>query len=338
MNYHKRIILDFDDTLAFNENRDWSIAKPNTKLIEKTNKLFDQGWKIDIYTARGSISCSTRDEASAKYEEGMRQWLANHGVKYHDISFNKQLAAYYIDDKGMSPEEFIEHDIRNLEGGLSGSEIYTDGTMVHKQDKNAHLVREWYSTVSGVNVPYVDRVVGETITMNYIEHDKDFFKNNVFVALGLIQDTLMRLKDNKLANVLTFDSYKDRIALRASLAGELQLQENAANLHNIVLNPTFSHGDFGITNMLFNDKKLYLIDPIPNVFGCVEIDAAKFIASLHINKYDPEQIYMSKRAMMVYNYIPEHIFNTLIGAEMTRVYPYHPDKRFIMECFNNVFK
>ena len=39
--YNKRIILDFDDTLAYTSNRDWANAKPNTALIEKCNSLFD---------------------------------------------------------------------------------------------------------------------------------------------------------------------------------------------------------------------------------------------------------------------------------------------------------
>ena len=338
MSYHKRIILDFDDTLAFNENRDWANAKPNMKLIEKTNKLFDEGWTIDIFTARGSISCTTREEARQKYESGMKEWLNKHQVKHHSISFDKPLAAYYIDDKGMSPENFIEHDIRQLEGGLSGSDIYTDGNMVHKHDKNAHMVREWYNTVKGVNVPHVDRIVGETISMKYIKHDKDFFKNNIFVALGLIQETLMHLKNNKVQDELDFDSYRKRIEEHANNSSKVSLQLNANSLKNIKLKRSFSHGDFGITNMLFNDKKLYMIDPIPNVFGCLELDAAKFIASLYINKYSVDQINFAKRMMIAFTSIPAAHFNSLVAAEITRIYKYHPDKQFIMECFNNVFK
>ena len=159
MNYHKRIVLDFDDTLAFHQNRDWENAIPNSKLIEKTNKLFDEGWQIDIFTARGSISCETREEAREKYLPGMIDWLDRNNVKYNSISFDKPLAAYYVDDKGIDPESFVNLDIHKLEGGLSGSDIYTDGTMVHKKDKNAHFVAEWYSKVIGINIPYVERVV-----------------------------------------------------------------------------------------------------------------------------------------------------------------------------------
>ena len=100
MSSHKRIVLDFDDTLAFTSNRDWDNAKPNVALIEKCNELYNQGWTIDIYTARGSISCRSREEAADKYGPQIESWLLKNHVKYHALSFNKPLAAYYIDDKG----------------------------------------------------------------------------------------------------------------------------------------------------------------------------------------------------------------------------------------------
>ena len=178
--YHKRIVVDFDDTLAFHQNRKFNEALPNLPLIEKLNGLYDQGWQIDIFTARGSISCKTREEARQKYEAGMKDWLEQHNVKYHTLSFDKPLAAYYIDDKGIMPSDFLDVDIRELEGGLSGTEIYTDGKVVHKQDANAHSTREWFTVTQavGIKTPNIRRVVGDTITMDYISHDEKFFENN----------------------------------------------------------------------------------------------------------------------------------------------------------------
>lgn len=338
MNYHKRIILDFDDTLAFHQNRDWANSKPNSKLIEKTNALYDQGWQIDIFTARGSISCSSRQEAMEKYKPGMEEWLNRHGVKYHSISFDKPLAAYYVDDKGMSPDNFVNINIQKLEGGLSGSDIYSDGTMVHKKDANAHRVRAWYDNTKFVNLPKIDRVVGDIITMEYVRHDKDFFKDNVFVALGLIQDTLSKLKRNHTDTHQTFLDYVYRIEGHVEASNVAYFSEVLEKLRLLNLEPSYSHGDFGITNMLFNDGKLFLIDPIPNVFGCTELDAAKFVASLYINNYPREIIDLSKKSMMVYNSIKEDVFNVIVATEIIRVYRYHPDKKLILECVRNVFE
>lgn len=340
MNHHKRIVLDFDDTLAFAVNRDWENATPNNDLIQKTNQLYDEGWTIDIFTARGSLSCKTRSEAAEKYQPGMERWLAKHNVKYHSISFNKPLAAYYVDDKGISPKNFLDVAIQQLHGGLSGSDIYTDGETVHKQDENAHAVRDWYESVKGVNVPRVDRIVGETITMKYIEHDEDFFYNNFYVALGMIQDTIVGLENNPIPDDgLVFDDYCSRIMDHAVASGESDLIRIAESIRSYDLKRSFSHGDFGITNMLFTkDQKMFLIDPIPHVFGCKEMDCAKFIASLHINRYPTNMKRRAEKIISIYNDLDTEMFKYLIAAEVTRVYKYHPNKNFIMECVRNVFE
>lgn len=337
--YHKRIVVDFDDTLAFHKGRDFDNAVPNVDLIKKLNDLHDQGWQIDIFTARGSISCKTRDEARQKYEASMKAWLEKHNVKYNLLSFDKPLAAYYIDDKGIMPEDFLGVDIRELEGGLSGTEIFTDGKVVHKQDPNAHETNKWFSEARAANIktPTIHRVVGETITMDYIKHNEVFFDINYHVAMGLIQTQLEKMKTLAPMDDLKYDSYVKRIEQHAWNSGRRELIDNAMMLNDYNLERSFSHGDFGIKNMLFKDHELYLIDPICNVFGCTELDAAKFCASLFINKYSGTYARKSIDFMAVVNNIYRNMFIKLIRAEITRVYKYHPDKDFIMECFDNVY-
>jgi capsule biosynthesis phosphatase len=335
---HKRIVLDFDDTLAYTSNRDWENAKPNLALIEKCNKLYDSGWIVDIFTARGSISCRSRVEAEEKYGEQIRSWLEKHHVKYHMLSFDKPLAAYYIDDKGITPEDFIYADIRELEGGLSGSDIYTDGMLVHKTASNAHEVAKWYKqTGSAVYTPEIHRVVGDTITMDYIEHDEEFFKHSPYKALAMIQEALDEFGHIPTKKFLTFDDYIARIVGHVQLADVPVFNDIVERMANINLEYGYCHGDFGIKNMLFNEHNMYLIDPIPNVFGCRELDIAKFIASLLINRYNIELQDLSINTLLAYN--PQIERNTLIiltAAEIIRVYKYHPDKDFIIQCVNDI--
>lgn len=338
--YHKRIVVDFDDTLAFHQNRKFDEAEPNRPLIDKLNKLHDEGWQIDIFTARGSISCKTRREAREKYSSSMLAWLEKHNVKFDLLSFDKPLAAYYIDDKGIMPEDFLEVDIRELEGGLSGTEIYTDGKVVHKQDPNAHATREWFDRAKIVQIktPKIHRVVGDTITMDYIDHEEDYFETNFHMALGLIQTQLEYMKGIKPTDDLDFKSYANRIMEHAFNSGQEDLISNASKLFNYDLKRTWSHGDFGIKNMLFKKCDVHLIDPITNVFGCTQLDAAKFCASLIINKYQEKHIDASINYMATMNGINKDMLLTLIAAEITRVYKYHPDKDFIMECVNYVYE
>tara|TARA_B110000503_G_scaffold57388_1_gene91957 strand:+ start:5705 stop:6721 length:1017 start_codon:yes stop_codon:yes gene_type:complete len=336
--YHKRIVVDFDDTLAFHQNRDFNKALPNTPLIEKLNGLYDQGWQIDIFTARGSISCNTREEARQKYEASMIEWLNKNNVKFNALSFDKPLAAYYIDDKGIMPEDFLEVNIRELEGGLSGTDIYTDGKVVHKQDANAHLTKQWFNKAVGIKTPNIHRIVGETITMDYIDHDESYFENNFHMALGIIQTKLEIMKNLDNDRFNTFQDYRDRIRDHATNSGQELLVEVANELNTIDLNPSFAHGDFGIKNMLFKDCNMVLIDPICNTFGCTELDAAKFCASLIINQYNQTHIKKSIDYMALANGINTNVLRTLIKSEITRVYKYHPDKNFIMECVKYVYQ
>jgi len=339
MSLHKRIVLDFDDTLAFTSNRDWENAEPNIDLIEKCNALYNAGWQIDIFTARGSISCRSRVEAEEKYGEQIRTWLEKHHVKYHMLSFDKPLAAYYIDDKGITPEDFICADIRELQGGLSGSDIYTDGVLVHKTASNAHEVAKWYKeTGSAVRTPEIHRVVGDTLTMDYIEHDEDFFKHSPYKALAMIQEALDEFGEIPVTKkFLTFDDYIARIVGHVQLAKLDMFNDVVERLANIELDYGYCHGDFGIKNMLFNQYDMYLIDPIPNVFGCRELDIAKFIASLIINKYSPAEQDLAINTLLAYNHwIDKSDLLTLTAAEIVRVYKYHPDKDFIIQCVDDL--
>ncbi len=85
-------------------------------------------------------------------------------------------------------------------------------------------------------------------------------------------------------------------------------------------------------------KELYLIDPIPNMFGCPSYLLAKLCASLIINKYDSDIVQLTMETMSVYNNISYDNLCVLTCAEMIRVYKYHPNKNFILECVKNVFE
>lgn len=68
-------------------------------MIEKVNILFNTGHTIILHTSRlwSDFGATT-------------QWLEKHGVLYHTLIMAKPLAHYYIDDKNMSLDEFLQHD------------------------------------------------------------------------------------------------------------------------------------------------------------------------------------------------------------------------------------
>jgi len=108
-----RFVIDIDDTISFTYNRDFVNSVPNIPVINKINELYDAGWEIILYTARGAKSCATLDERKQKYEKVTKDWLERHNVKYHALLFGKMNATRYVDDKAMGPDEFVKCRVRS---------------------------------------------------------------------------------------------------------------------------------------------------------------------------------------------------------------------------------
>ena len=104
---YNTIVIDLDDTMCFTRNRDFENSIPNELVINKMNELYNKGWKLIIYTARGAKSCKTLEEREKKYRNITENWLKKNNVKYNKLLFGKMNADYYVDDKNMNIEEFI---------------------------------------------------------------------------------------------------------------------------------------------------------------------------------------------------------------------------------------
>jgi len=100
-----RWVFDLDGTIC---NTEYSIDKwdyiestPRLDVIKRINELYDRGEHIVIFTARGSI-------IKKNWEELTKKQLEEWGVKYHELRFGKPGGEVYVDDRTISPEEFIE--------------------------------------------------------------------------------------------------------------------------------------------------------------------------------------------------------------------------------------
>jgi len=97
-------LVDIDETICFYEDvRRYDLAIPNKDNIAKINRLYDNGWKIVYWTARGSVS-------KKDYTEYTRTQLTEWGCKFHDLvtgmSDNpKPHFDLVIDDKAKRIEE-----------------------------------------------------------------------------------------------------------------------------------------------------------------------------------------------------------------------------------------
>lgn len=284
--YHHSIVCDIDDTISFTTNRDWENATPNKELIKKINHLYDAGWHISLYTARGSLSCKSREDADKKYRPIIEKWMCQNGVKYHILSFNKPLATYYIDDKAIRPCEFIELDIKILQGGQSGSIVEKRGNRVYKTARNSLDSAYWYRLAENYmfKVPKIYSLIGETLCMEYIEDNSSKKLHTIFDILNVFKNITQKSPE--------FDTYLNRIQSHLELfpykieglTKNLKLSESFFNNER-----TFCHGDFTIDNILVNNDKHYLIDPIylPDIWSSWLLDVSKFAHSCRrFGEYD----------------------------------------------------
>jgi len=93
--------FDIDGTICTNTNGDYEKAKPFIDRIKIVNKLYIEGNKIIMFTARGSTT-------NLDWTELTKQQLKEWGVKYHELIFGKPEADIFIDDKGISDKIFFK--------------------------------------------------------------------------------------------------------------------------------------------------------------------------------------------------------------------------------------
>ena len=96
------IYVDVDETICISPpSRDYSLATPIQKRINKINELYDNGDTIVYWTARGTGSGIDWREVT---EKQFSEW----GVKFHKLRLGKPVYDLFIDDKNINSEVFFK--------------------------------------------------------------------------------------------------------------------------------------------------------------------------------------------------------------------------------------
>lgn len=95
----KTICCDIDGVIAaIDPANDYNLSKPRGEIITHIRRLYQQGHRIILFTARGTM---TGIDWRAVTEKQMKEW----GVPYHELHFGKPAADYYIDDRALREDE-----------------------------------------------------------------------------------------------------------------------------------------------------------------------------------------------------------------------------------------
>jgi len=87
--------FDIDGTLCTNTFGEYEQAQPYKDAIEAVHRLYDEGHRIVLYTARGSTT-------DIDWRMTTEQQLASWGVRYHELVMGKPTADVYIDDRAIN--------------------------------------------------------------------------------------------------------------------------------------------------------------------------------------------------------------------------------------------
>jgi len=101
-------VFDIDGTICNNTCGNYENVVPLPERIKKNNQLYDAGHTIIYHTARG-MGRTNNDviESYRLFYTLTHSQLTSWGVKFHKLFLGKPAGDLYIDDKGISDEQFF---------------------------------------------------------------------------------------------------------------------------------------------------------------------------------------------------------------------------------------
>ncbi len=98
----KIICFDIDNIICRTVKNKYKHSKPNKKVINLINSLFENGHTIKIFTAR-FMGRNNENVTKAKKQGYLftKKQLNKWNIKYHKLIFGKPSYDYFIDDKAM---------------------------------------------------------------------------------------------------------------------------------------------------------------------------------------------------------------------------------------------
>jgi hypothetical protein len=213
-----------------------------------------------------------------------------------------------------------------LSTGFTNNQVTKIGKRVLKIGDTVPYENEWYNNFMNKNkIPKIYKFENNSILMEFIKKDADIVLDDVF-------DLIDSYKSYSKLNDLNFKSYIDNIKNHLVNNTLITNGDKLLKLLNkLNINPSFSHGDLSVMNIIPTKIGLKLIDPLynKNKFGSYEIDFAKLCFSFKFYKND----------LASFNYIKDKVnlkyMDILIAAECVRVASYKKEYSFIAENLIN---
>ena len=253
-----RIVFDLDETICHTRNRDYERTQPIEPVVARIQELRRTipGAEVVIYTSRGMASCGGDVAAAERKNRPMiEKWLRDNGVEYEEIIFGKPLGDVYVDDKGMSPEEFAGSKICCFYG-FSGSRVVRVGNTIVKEARNAQEQYDWYKEAERhyrerdmkfrVVIPAVYSVTLGKLYMQFLEGQSAAD----CVGERMIRDLVQMLCTEEESGDNDLSAYADYIESRAVGIGVRTDIRRRIMKCRPMKRRSFCHGDFSLLNII----------------------------------------------------------------------------------------
>lgn len=201
----ENILVDIDNTICKTIGNDYEHSIPDYEAIGYLNKLYDSGYKIVMFTSRGSKSGKDWKEFT---EKQLKEW----GLKYNELRFDKPSDLLSIvDDKSVNINDFkLNFDRRIDELATLIANTKRNGTKVLVAGNGG---------LSSTSSHFVGELVGKYGSETYFRAfslcdcssvvtaiSNDFGYENVFshqvMVLGCIGDIFIGMTTSKSKNIL----------------------------------------------------------------------------------------------------------------------------------------
>lgn len=93
--------VDIDGTICSNTDGEYEKAQPYYENIKKINKLYEKGYTIIYWTARGT-------KTGIDWSELTKKQFIDWGVKFTELKFSKPVYDLFICDKAVESSLFFE--------------------------------------------------------------------------------------------------------------------------------------------------------------------------------------------------------------------------------------
>lgn len=102
----KKIFVDIDETICFNETKlHYEESTPIVENIMRVNAMYDDGHHITYYTARGSVTGKDHKDLTAKQ---LKEW----GAKHHVLMMGKPPYDIMICDKCHNTRHWEQNKLK----------------------------------------------------------------------------------------------------------------------------------------------------------------------------------------------------------------------------------